>query len=64
MWYMWSSPHGPSVMMLQLLGSLGLGVRAQHEGGRPVEPSWEMFPSVDAVTECNGGKPAGYSNAT
>ena len=72
------SRHRRSVLVLQLLGTLGLDVRAQHDGGRrPVEPrptssaaqlaaepSWETFPSVDAVTDCNGGKPAGYSNST
>ena len=27
-------------------------------------PTWQLQPGVDAVTECNAGKPAGYSNAS
>ena len=57
-----SPPLLRAFLMLELLlvgsSSFGLGARADEP------PTWEMFTSVDAVTNCNAGKPTGYDNVT
>ena len=51
-------------MIRVLLGAAAMASvsGAQAPGSSP--PTWQLYPLVDAVTNCNAGKPTGYSNAS